>query len=51
MKQALKNMPSSQAAEVRLLAVKLDERTQMGYYAALDFVALLGLHFSRTKST
>jgi len=51
MKRALDNMPSSQAAEVRSLAVMLDERTQMGYYAALDFIASLGLYFSRTKST
>ena len=51
MKRALKKMPSSQAADVRSLAIMLDERTEMGYYAALDLLALMGLFFSRTDST
>jgi len=52
MKAALKKMPSNQRADIYALISNLDEKTGMGYYAAMDFVANLGLFLSsRTKST
>lgn len=50
MKAALQKMPSSQSRDVRTLANRLNERTSMGFYAALDFLAHLGL-FLGTDST
>ena len=44
MKRALRDMPSSQSRKVRKLARNLDEKTQIGYYAALDVVATIGTH-------
>lgn len=55
MKDMLKKMPSSQAAQIRRMAKNVDEITEIGYYAALDMIAtnyktiLIGL--SRTNST
>ena len=43
METALTGLPSSQRRTVRRLARVLDERTEMGYYAALDVIALIGL--------
>jgi hypothetical protein len=43
METALMELPSSQRRQVRKLARRLDEHTQIGYYAALDVVALIGL--------
>lgn len=53
MKDALKKMPSSERAEIYSLVAAIDEKTGIGYYAAMDFVANLGLFFAnpRTKST
>jgi hypothetical protein len=47
MEAALMTMPSSQRADVRELARILDARTSMGYYAAMDFLAGLGLFFAK----
>ncbi len=43
MEAALTGLPSSQRRTIRRLARVLDERTEMGYYAALDVIALIGL--------
>ena len=53
MKGALQKLPSSQRADVYALVTALDERTGIGYYAAMDFVANLGLFLVKTctKST
>ena len=55
MKSALQELPSSQSRNVRKLARKLNARTGMGYYAALDTIATIGIHVSllqpSTKST
>ena len=55
MKNALLELPSSQSRNVRKLARKLHKRTGMGYYAALDTIATIGIHVSllqpSTKST
>lgn len=48
MEAALQQLPSSQRADVRELARALDDRTSMGYYAALDFLANLGLFLIKT---
>ena len=45
MEAALMAMPSSQRADIRELSRLLNARTGMGYYAAMDFVANLGLFF------
>ncbi len=45
MEAALMTLPSSQRADIRKLSRLLDQRTGMGYYAAMDFVANLGLYF------
>jgi hypothetical protein len=46
MEKALMSLPSSQRSDVRKLARALDAKTSMGLYAALDFLANLGLFFS-----
>jgi hypothetical protein len=43
METALMGLPSSQRRVVRKLARALDDRTNIGYYAALDVVAVIGL--------
>ncbi len=50
MEVALSAMPSSQRADVRELARKLDDRTSIGYYAAMDFLAVMGLYFVKTST-
>ena len=43
LKAALVVMPSSEAQGIRRMARRLDRKTGMGYYAALDAVATLGV--------
>jgi hypothetical protein len=43
MKRALKALPSSQAMIIRRMARRLDAKTGVGYYTALDAVATIGL--------
>jgi hypothetical protein len=50
MEIALTALPSSQRADVRELARLLDARTDMGYYAAMDFLANLGLFFAKSST-
>jgi hypothetical protein len=50
LKMALGKMPSSQSRAIRKLARDLDTRTQMGYYAALDLVAIIGTHMFLTET-
>ena len=50
METALMAMPSSQRLQVRKLIRIIDNKTGMGYYAAMDFVANLGLFLKKTKS-
>ena len=45
LKHALSALPSSQRKYVRSLAVKINNRTGMGYYSALDFLATMGVYF------
>ena len=47
METALMSMPSSQRLQVRKLIRTIDNRTGMGYHAAMDFVANLGLFISK----
>jgi len=47
METALMSLPSSQRSIVRKLSLAIDDKTGMGYYAAMDFVANLGLFFAR----
>ncbi len=49
METALMAMPSSQRLQVRKLIRIIDNKTGMGYYAAMDFVANLGLFLTKTK--
>jgi len=53
MKAALKKMSPDERSDVYALVTVIDEQTSMGYYAAMDFVANLGLFFSNlsTKSS
>jgi len=46
MEAALTGLPSSQRRYVRKLARRLNAHTGMGYYAALDVVAVIGLRLS-----
>ena len=50
LESAVMALPSSQRSDVRKLVRRLDEKTGMGYYAAMDFVANLGLFFAKTTS-
>ena len=50
METALMTMPSSQRLQVRKLIRIIDNKTGMGYYAAMDFVANLGLFLKKTES-
>ncbi len=43
MEAALMGLPSSQRRVVRGLARAIHAKTNMGYYAALDVVALIGI--------
>ena len=49
METALMTMPSSQRLQVRKLIRIIDNKTGMGYYAAMDFAANLGLFLTKTK--
>ena len=46
LKRALAAMPSSQRKYVRNLAGRINDQTGIGYYSALDFVALMGVYFN-----
>ena len=50
MEATLMQLPSSQRANVRELARRLDAKTSMGYYAAMDFLANLGLFLSKNTT-
>ena len=50
MEAALMAMPSSQRLQVRKLIRAVDNKTGMGYYAAMDFIANLGLFFTKKES-
>lgn len=50
MEAALMAMPSSQRLQVRKLIRAVDNKTGMGYYAAMDFIANLGLFFVKKES-
>jgi hypothetical protein len=43
MEIALTELPSSQRRTIRKLARRINKRTGMGYYAALDVIAVIGL--------
>lgn len=43
MERALMNLPTSQRHDVRRFIRILDDETEMGYYAAMELVAHLGL--------
>ena len=49
MENAIKALPTSQGRYVRKLARDLHNLTGMGYYAALDMVAVVGLKISNTQ--
>ncbi len=49
MEAALMQLPSSQRADVRELSRRLDIQTGMGYYAAMDFLAVLGLYTRKSS--
>ncbi len=52
MEATLMQLPSSQRADVRKLSRLLDERTDMGYYAAMEFLAGLGIFLhKKTENT
>jgi hypothetical protein len=51
LKGALLKLPSSESREIRKLAKRLDERTSIGYYAALDAVAVIGVHMMSLETT
>jgi len=50
MEAAVMSLPSSQRLPVRQLVRAIDERTGVGYYAAMDFVANLGLFFVKIET-
>ena len=50
MEATLMQLPSSQRADVRKLSRLLDKRTVMGYYAAMEFLASLGVFISENTS-
>ena len=50
MEAALMAMPSSQRLQVRKFIRAVDSKTGMGYYAAMDFVANLGLFLDKPTS-
>ncbi len=50
MEAALMRMPSRQRADVRKLSRLLHARTSIGYYAAMDVLANLGLFFTQYSS-
>ena len=49
MQFALASMPSSQSRYIRKLARHLHAITDIGYYAALDTIAAIGLHTPPNK--
>ena len=49
MEATLMQLPSSQRADVRKLSRLLDERTGMGYYAAMNFLADLGRFIAKKE--
>lgn len=51
LENALMAMPSSQRLQVRKFIRTIDNRTDMGYYAAMDFVANLGLFLEKKVSS
>ncbi len=51
MRLALASLPSSQSRYIRKLARILDTRTGMGYYAALDTIATIGISIFPSKIT
>ena len=51
MKSALRALPSSQAKDVRESARTLSNKVGIGYYAALDVVALIGIFLVETPSS
>ena len=48
LKRALAAMPSSQRKYVRNLAGRVHDQTGIGYYAALDLIATMGVYFTET---
>lgn len=50
MESVLMDMPSNERLHVRKLVRTIDEQTGMGYYAAMDFVANLGLFLTETST-
>lgn len=51
LKNALYALPSTQGRTVRKLARAIDNRTDIGYYAALDVVAAIGVYLLDTPSS
>ncbi len=49
MEATLTQLPSSQRADVRKLSRLLDKRTGMGYYAAMNFLADLGIFIHKKE--
>lgn len=49
LKRALSALPSSQRRYVRSLAVKINTKTGMGYYSALDLLATMGVYFTQER--
>lgn len=51
LKAALVAMPKPQARSIRRMAVKLNAKTNIGFYAALDAVATLGIWLNEFPSS
>ena len=49
MERSIMSLPSSQRLVVRKLARKINDKTGMGYYAALDFIAVLGVYLNEPR--
>ena len=51
LERALFALPSSQRHQIRILAGKVNKRTHIGYYAALDLLATIGVYMTNPRAT
>jgi hypothetical protein len=51
LQSVLSALPTTQARTIRKLARAIDKRTNIGYWAALDTVAAMGVYLSEVPSS
>ena len=51
LRTALYALPSTQTRAIRKLAASINKRTGIGYYAALDLVAIIGIQLTKAPSS